>query len=76
MSGADEIDRIGDWVITRWSYDGAQVEAYRDKPGRRVDLSNDGESIELEWVESCDDGYGMTSRKVSVPIAVLRRVLG
>ena len=83
MSEPKVIDTVAGWNITRWDYDGAHTEAYKppkklEISGRmtpHLDLLNDGEDIELTWQEQSDDCFGSVTRHVSVPIAVLRRVL-
>ncbi len=77
MNRPDVIATVEDWNITRWTYDGARIEAERPGSGRRyeADVSDDGKSLLIEWRDGSDDCRGTTTRSISIPLDVIRWVV-
>jgi hypothetical protein len=78
MAGPKILETIAGWNITRWEYDGARLGA--EETGRRgyrgavtLDIDDKGEDMTIEWENYGYEGGG--TQCVSVPLAVLRRVL-
>jgi YD repeat-containing protein len=78
MTGHRVLETVAGWNITRWEYDGARLgaeetERRRHRSAVTLDIDDKGESMTIEWENYGYDGGGTQS--VSVPLAVLRRVL-
>ncbi len=63
---------IDGWRIQQWDYVGARATAV-SKSG--VDVDVDETDVNIEWTEKSDDCWGTQTRRVHVPIAVLKALL-